>query len=142
MVEDKTVDIVYIATPHSFYLEHTTLCLNHKKSQHYNHLLSHRRHHLLRTPFNKKSRLSRRALNNNNNNSNNKRREHQIRFPHRATLLQEECCHLSIDSHSSHLLLWLSTVRIWMTYLTFPWTDRPRRRHHPRYWTIDDRIVW
>ena len=32
MVEDKTVDIVYIATPHSFHLEHATLCLNHKKA--------------------------------------------------------------------------------------------------------------
>ena len=32
MVEDKNVDIVYIATPHSFHLEHTLLCLNHKKA--------------------------------------------------------------------------------------------------------------
>ena len=32
MVEDKTVDIVYIATPHSFHLEHASLCLNHKKA--------------------------------------------------------------------------------------------------------------
>ena len=31
MVEDDNVDIVYIATPHSFHLEHTLLCLNHKK---------------------------------------------------------------------------------------------------------------
>ena len=32
MVEDDNVDIVYIATPHSFHLEHTLLCLNHKKA--------------------------------------------------------------------------------------------------------------
>lgn len=32
MVEDSKVDIVYIATPHSFHLEHTLLCLNHKKA--------------------------------------------------------------------------------------------------------------
>lgn len=32
MVEDDKVDIVYIATPHSFHLEHTLLCLNHKKA--------------------------------------------------------------------------------------------------------------
>ena len=32
MVEDDEVDIVYIATPHSFHLEHTLLCLNHKKA--------------------------------------------------------------------------------------------------------------
>lgn len=32
MVKDANVDIVYIATPHSFHLEHTLLCLNHKKA--------------------------------------------------------------------------------------------------------------
>jgi len=32
MVEDPNVDAVYIATPHSFHLEHTLLCLNHKKA--------------------------------------------------------------------------------------------------------------
>lgn len=32
MVNDENVDIVYIATPHSFHLEHTLLCLNHKKA--------------------------------------------------------------------------------------------------------------
>lgn len=32
MVADKNVDIVYIATPHSFHLKHTTLCLNNKKA--------------------------------------------------------------------------------------------------------------
>ena len=32
MVENANVDIVYIATPHSFHLEHTLLCLNHKKA--------------------------------------------------------------------------------------------------------------
>jgi predicted dehydrogenase len=32
MVKDADVDIVYIATPHSFHLEHTLLCLNHKKA--------------------------------------------------------------------------------------------------------------
>ncbi|MEN8124458.1 MAG: Gfo/Idh/MocA family oxidoreductase [Bacteroidota bacterium] len=32
MVEDQNVDIVYIATPHSFHLEHTLLCLKHKKA--------------------------------------------------------------------------------------------------------------
>ncbi len=32
MVNDPDVDIVYIATPHSFHLEHTLLCLNHKKA--------------------------------------------------------------------------------------------------------------
>lgn len=31
MVKDPAVDIVYIATPHSHHLEHTLLCLNHKK---------------------------------------------------------------------------------------------------------------
>ena len=32
MVNDSEVDIVYIATPHTFHLEHTLLCLNHKKA--------------------------------------------------------------------------------------------------------------
>ena len=32
MVEDPAVDIVYIATPHSKHLEHSLLCLNHKKA--------------------------------------------------------------------------------------------------------------
>ena len=32
MVGDPNVDIVYIATPHAKHLEHSTLCLNHKKA--------------------------------------------------------------------------------------------------------------
>jgi predicted dehydrogenase len=32
LVADPKVDIVYIATPHSFHKEHTMLCLNHKKA--------------------------------------------------------------------------------------------------------------
>ncbi|MCF6213180.1 MAG: Gfo/Idh/MocA family oxidoreductase [Flavobacteriaceae bacterium] len=32
MVNDPKVDIVYIATPHTFHLEHTLLCLKHKKA--------------------------------------------------------------------------------------------------------------
>ncbi len=32
MVKDANVDVVYIATPHAFHLEHTLLCLNHKKA--------------------------------------------------------------------------------------------------------------
>ncbi|MEX1382378.1 Gfo/Idh/MocA family protein [Lutibacter sp.] len=32
MVKDPNVDIVYVATPHNFHLEHTLLCLNHKKA--------------------------------------------------------------------------------------------------------------
>ncbi|MGV8095162.1 MAG: Gfo/Idh/MocA family protein [Mangrovibacterium sp.] len=32
MVADPKVDIVYIATPHSFHKEHAILCLNHKKA--------------------------------------------------------------------------------------------------------------
>jgi len=32
MVEDPGVDIVYIATPHSFHMEHSILCLDHKKA--------------------------------------------------------------------------------------------------------------
>lgn len=32
MVNDPNVDVVYIATPHSFHKEHTILCLNHKKA--------------------------------------------------------------------------------------------------------------
>jgi len=32
MVGDPAVDIVYIATPHAFHLEHTLLCLNNKKA--------------------------------------------------------------------------------------------------------------
>jgi len=32
MVKDANVDIVYIATPHAFHLEHTLLCLHHKKA--------------------------------------------------------------------------------------------------------------
>ena len=32
MVEDPNVDVVYIATPHNFHLEHSLLCLNHKKA--------------------------------------------------------------------------------------------------------------
>ena len=31
MIEDENVDVVYVATPHSFHKEHTLLCLNHKK---------------------------------------------------------------------------------------------------------------
>jgi len=29
---DNTVDVIYIATPHSFHFEHTILCLNHSKA--------------------------------------------------------------------------------------------------------------
>ena len=32
MVNDPSVDVVYIASPHSRHLEHTLLCLNHKKA--------------------------------------------------------------------------------------------------------------
>ena len=32
MVEDRNVDIVYVATPHNFHLDHTLLCLKHKKA--------------------------------------------------------------------------------------------------------------
>lgn len=32
MVKDPNIDVVYIATPHTFHLEHTLLCLNHKKA--------------------------------------------------------------------------------------------------------------
>ncbi|MBN1986643.1 MAG: Gfo/Idh/MocA family oxidoreductase [Prolixibacteraceae bacterium] len=32
MVNDPRVDVVYVATPHSFHHEHTLLCLNHKKA--------------------------------------------------------------------------------------------------------------
>ena len=32
MLNDPNVDAVYIATPHNFHLEHTLLCLNHKKA--------------------------------------------------------------------------------------------------------------
>lgn len=32
MVKDPKVDVVYVATPHSFHLKHTLLCLNHKKA--------------------------------------------------------------------------------------------------------------
>jgi predicted dehydrogenase len=32
MVKDPAVDVVYVATPHSFHHEHTMLCLNHKKA--------------------------------------------------------------------------------------------------------------
>ena len=32
MVKDPSVDVVYIATPHSHHLEHSLLCLNHKKA--------------------------------------------------------------------------------------------------------------
>ena len=32
MVNDPNVDAVYIATPHNYHLEHTLLCLNHKKA--------------------------------------------------------------------------------------------------------------
>lgn len=32
MVNDPKVDVVYIATPHSFHHKHTLLCLNHKKA--------------------------------------------------------------------------------------------------------------
>ena len=32
MTKDPAVDIVYIATPHSFHLEHALLCLKHKKA--------------------------------------------------------------------------------------------------------------
>lgn len=32
MVKDANIDIVYIATPHSFHLKHSLLCLNHKKA--------------------------------------------------------------------------------------------------------------
>tara|TARA_R110001583_G_scaffold83631_1_gene220668 strand:- start:1917 stop:2897 length:981 start_codon:yes stop_codon:yes gene_type:complete len=32
MANDPNVDVVYIATPHNFHLEHTLLCLKHKKA--------------------------------------------------------------------------------------------------------------
>ncbi|REE80904.1 putative dehydrogenase [Lutibacter oceani] len=32
MVKDPKVDVVYIATPHNFHLEHSLLCLKHKKA--------------------------------------------------------------------------------------------------------------
>lgn len=32
MVNDPEIDVVYIATPHSFHHKHTMLCLNHKKA--------------------------------------------------------------------------------------------------------------
>src|SRR5690554_5303090 len=32
MVNDPAVDVVYVATPHSFHHQHTLLCLNHKKA--------------------------------------------------------------------------------------------------------------
>lgn len=32
LVNDSNVDVVYIATPHSYHYEHTLLCLNHKKA--------------------------------------------------------------------------------------------------------------
>ncbi|UCE92895.1 MAG: Gfo/Idh/MocA family oxidoreductase [Flavobacteriaceae bacterium] len=32
MVEDPEVDVVYIATPHAYHMEHSILCLNHKKA--------------------------------------------------------------------------------------------------------------
>lgn len=32
MVADPNVDIVYIATPHSYHMEHSILCMNHKKA--------------------------------------------------------------------------------------------------------------
>ena len=32
MLADEKVDVVYVATPHSFHHEHTLLCLNHKKA--------------------------------------------------------------------------------------------------------------
>ena len=32
MVNDPNVDVVYVATPHNFHLEHSLLCLNHKKA--------------------------------------------------------------------------------------------------------------
>ena len=32
MVKDPNVDVVYIATPHTLHLEHTLLCLQHKKA--------------------------------------------------------------------------------------------------------------
>ena len=32
MVNDPNVDVVYIATPHSMHLEHSILCLEHKKA--------------------------------------------------------------------------------------------------------------
>ncbi|TVZ27762.1 putative dehydrogenase [Gillisia sp. Hel_I_86] len=32
LVEDEKVDIVYIATPHTFHFEHSLLCLQHKKA--------------------------------------------------------------------------------------------------------------
>lgn len=32
MVKDPEIDVVYIATPHSFHHEHAMLCLNHKKA--------------------------------------------------------------------------------------------------------------
>lgn len=32
MVNDPNVDVVYVATPHSFHHKHTLLCLNHKKA--------------------------------------------------------------------------------------------------------------
>lgn len=32
LVEDKNVDVIYIATPHVFHFKHTLLCLRHKKA--------------------------------------------------------------------------------------------------------------
>ncbi len=32
LVEDENVDVIYVATPHSFHKEHTLHCLNHKKA--------------------------------------------------------------------------------------------------------------
>ncbi len=32
LVKDDNIDIIYVATPHSFHKEHTLLCLNHKKA--------------------------------------------------------------------------------------------------------------
>jgi len=32
LVEDENIDIIYVATPHSFHFEHTMLCLKHQKA--------------------------------------------------------------------------------------------------------------
>ncbi|WP_026838763.1 Gfo/Idh/MocA family protein [Gillisia sp. JM1] len=32
LVEDKNIDIIYVATPHTFHFEHSILCLEHKKA--------------------------------------------------------------------------------------------------------------
>lgn len=32
LVEDKNIDVIYVATPHTFHFEHSILCLEHKKA--------------------------------------------------------------------------------------------------------------